>query len=99
MSNLKQLISSRGNYRGQVNNIHKEKDKFSEKNNEEKERLIKKLNRLQDELGKLDSIIRDLKWEENLLENEAKALRENDKEIDDSTTYEDKITEYIVSLS
>ena len=99
MSNLKQLISSRGNYRGQVNNIHKEKDKFSEKNNEEKERLIKKLNRLQDELGKLDSIIRDLKWEENLLENEAKALRENDKEIDDSTTYEDKITECIVSLS
>ena len=79
MSNLRLLVHSRGNYRGQVNKIYKDKNKFSEKNSEEKETLIKKLTRLQSELGKLDPTIRDLKWESNS-EDEAKAILENNKE-------------------
>ena len=78
--NLKHLISSRGNYRGQVTRIHRDKDSLSSKTREERECISKKLNRLQKELDKLDSIIRELKWEENS-SMEATALKENDREI------------------
>ena len=75
MTDLTHLVYSRGNYRGQVNSIYNDKASFSEKNSEEKERLVKKLNRLQDELNKLDSIIREMKWEKNA-DDEGKAISE-----------------------
>ena len=58
---IKQLINSRGNYRGQVNTIHKEKGNFIQKSVEDRECISRKLERLQDELNKLDVLIRDLK--------------------------------------
>lgn len=96
--NLKHLISSRGNYRGQVTKIHRDKDNLPLKTREERECISKKLNRLQEELDKLDNIIRELKWEDNS-SVEATALAENDKEIDESTKYEDQITECLTIIS
>ena len=61
-SNVKQLVSSRSNYRGQVTKIHSELANFSSKTESERNTLITKLKRLEIELDSLDREIRDLKW-------------------------------------
>lgn len=94
---LPQLISSRGNYRGQVNGIYREIGSFSSKTNPEREAIASKLKRLQTELNALDPTIRDLKWEKSENENEADNI--NDEEISESGVYEDKISECLIAIS
>ena len=73
--NLSQLISSRGNYRGQVNRIYNDLTYLDSKSPKEKSILSSKLKRIQGELVRLDDTIRDLKWKENG-QDEVKATRE-----------------------
>ena len=96
--NLKQLISSRANYRGQVNRIFGDISNFSGKTATERNALTSKLNRLQAELDKLDLEIRDLKWAANFLDEDL-ATSENNKEIEESTNYQDKISSCLFELS
>ena len=76
---LKQLVSSRANYRGQVNQIYAEAGNFVVKSASERETILSKLKRLRNELDNLDPVIRDLKWESNSSE-EDKAISENNRD-------------------
>ena len=90
--NVKQLISSRANYRGQANKIYAEISNFTSKTDLERNALTSKLNRLQLELDKLDTEIRTLKWASNIRDEDL-ATSENNKEIKESTNYQDKISD------
>ena len=92
------LVSSRGNYRGQINRIYSELADLATKSAQERNVLSSKLQRIKGELFKLDPQIRDLKWIDNL-EDETKAQQENDDEMKESLSYEDKITECLFALS
>ena len=55
------LVSSRGNYRGQINRIYSKLADLATKSAQERNVLSSKLQRIKDELSKLDPQIRDLK--------------------------------------
>lgn len=95
MSKLKFLVSSRANYRGQVNTIYKEKDNFLQYSSEERESATQKLKRLKEELQNLNSEIGLLKWEENS-SDEHIAEAENKKKITECMGYDDKIAECLI---
>ncbi|XP_068245414.1 uncharacterized protein [Palaemon carinicauda] len=95
---LKYHISSRGNFRGQVNIIFNDISSLSGKSEDERKILEIKLNRVKDELSRLDVIIRDLKWEDNA-SDEAKAVAENEREITESSSYDDKINRCLYNLT
>jgi len=95
---LSRLVSSRGNYRGQVNRIYDDLSSLPNKTKQDRDILSAKLKRLQKELNNLDPDIRDLKWEINQTD-EAKAISENNLEISESTLYKDKIDECLIALS
>ena len=96
--NLNQHISSRANYRGQVNRFHRDIQNFSLLTTQEREVISTKLKRLQNELDRLDQVIQDLKWEENK-SDETKATLVNDKEIEESSAYADRVSECLFALS
>ena len=72
---MKQYISSRANYRGQINKVHADISNFGNKTISEKEALTSKLKRLQNELDKLDPLIKDLKWESNSVDEILRTLK------------------------
>ena len=96
-SKLKFLVSSRGNYRGQVNTIFNEISNFRNKPSSDRIVLKTKVDKLQNELNKLDSHIQELKWEENE-DDEMKARAENEKEMREASLYTDKIYDILGKL-
>lgn len=96
--NLKQLISTRGNYRGQVNVIYNDKQNFSGYDLLKITNLVTNLQRLQRELSELNPKIRDLKWNLNA-EDESNAEHENELELKLSTEYDIKLIESLNSLN
>ena len=95
---LSQLISSRANFRRQLSRIHNDVSNLPSKSPKEKELVTAKLKRIQTELERLDPQIREPKWEANL-SDEVKAEVENNKEIDESSKYEDKLSECLYASS
>ena len=98
---LKRLISTRGNYRGQVNTLYSDLSKFKDFDVLKRANVSSKLSRLKDELGKLDPQICELKWKVND-KDESKAEQENEKELQIIDQYSDKLAEmsnYLKSLT
>ena len=98
---LKRLVSTRGNYRGQVNTLYSDLSKFKDFDVLKRANVSSKLSRLKDELGKLDQQICELKWKVND-KVESKAEQENEKELQIIDQYSDKLAQmsnYLKSLT
>ena len=94
--NLKQLVSSRAAFRGQVTTIFNDYPNFRNFTDFKINNSITKLDTLNKKLSELDELIRELKWKE--YSDPAAADQANVAEILESDTYADKINECLSML-